>query len=132
MIRLTSPFRRAALPEPTRSPASVARGQRRCCRAITELRAVGDIESAEAEVYAARIRADHQHALEQLTTATNARITALEETRDALRVRAERAESDLDPARAENQRLAEQLTQTNDAGHLRHLAAQVFYLLSTV
>jgi hypothetical protein len=35
-----------------------------------------------------RIRADHQHALEQLTAATNACITALEETRDALRVRA--------------------------------------------
>lgn len=47
----------------------------------------------------ARIRADHKHALDQLTTATNARITALEETRDALRVRAERAESDLDAAR---------------------------------
>jgi hypothetical protein len=63
----------------------------------------------------ARIRADHEHALDRLTTATNARITALEETRDALRVRAERAESDLDAARAENQRLAEQLTQTADA-----------------
>jgi chromosome segregation ATPase len=59
----------------------------------------------------ARIRIDHQHSLDQLTTATNARITALEETRDALRVRAERAESDLDAARTENQRLAEQLTQ---------------------
>jgi colicin import membrane protein len=63
----------------------------------------------------ARIRADHQHALDQLTAATNARITALEETRDALRIRAERAESDLDAARTENQRLAEQLTQAADA-----------------
>jgi colicin import membrane protein len=139
-------------------------------RAITELRAVGDIESAEAEVYVARtnadqrvataearlgeeiqrrrdaeaerdaaradreqadaaaisraehaqaaaadetarIRADHQHALDQLTTATSARITDLEETRDALRTRAERAEGDLDAARTENQRLAEQLAQ---------------------
>jgi chromosome segregation ATPase len=62
----------------------------------------------------ARIRADHQHALDQLTTATNARITALEETRDALRIRAERAETDLDAARTENQRLAEQLTQATD------------------
>ena len=59
----------------------------------------------------ARIRADHQRSLDQLTTATNGRITALEETRDALRNRADRAESDLDTARAENQRLAEQLTQ---------------------
>jgi chromosome segregation ATPase len=59
----------------------------------------------------ARIRADHHNALEQLTTATNSRITALEETRDALRVRAERAEADLDVARTEKQRFAEQLTQ---------------------
>jgi hypothetical protein len=63
----------------------------------------------------ARIRADHQHALDQLTTATSARITALEETRDALRIRAERAETDLDTARTENQRLAEQVTQATDA-----------------
>jgi chromosome segregation ATPase len=63
----------------------------------------------------ARIRADHQHALDQLTAATDARITALEETRDALRVRAERAESDLDATRTENQRLAEQLTQATSA-----------------
>jgi colicin import membrane protein len=59
----------------------------------------------------ARIRADHQHALDQLTAATNARITTLEETRDALRIRAERAESDLDAARAENRRLAEKLAE---------------------
>ena len=60
----------------------------------------------------ARIRADHQRALEQLATATNARIAALEETRDALRIRAERAETDLDTARNERQRLSEQLAQT--------------------
>jgi hypothetical protein len=41
----------------------------------------------------ARIRADRQHALDRLTTATHARITALEETRDALRICAERAET---------------------------------------
>ena len=58
---------------------------------------------------------ERQHALDQLTTATNARITALEETRDALRIRAERGETDLDAARTENQRLAEQLTQGTDA-----------------
>ena len=49
--------------------------------------------------------------MDQLTTATNARITALEETRDALRVRAERAEADLDTARADNRRLAERLAE---------------------
>jgi chromosome segregation ATPase len=63
----------------------------------------------------ARIRADHQHALDQLTTATRAHITALEETRDTLRVRAERAETDLDAARAENHRLAGQLAQAANA-----------------
>jgi colicin import membrane protein len=62
-----------------------------------------------------RMRADHRHSLDQFTAATNARITALEETRNALRIRAERAESDLDAARAENHRLAEQLTQASDA-----------------
>jgi colicin import membrane protein len=64
----------------------------------------------------ARIRADHEHALAQLTEATSARIIALEETRDALRIRAERAEASLDAARAENQRLAEQLTQASNTG----------------
>ena len=60
--------------------------------------------------------ADHERALDQLTTATSARITALEETRDALRIRAEQAETDLDTARTENQRLAEQLTQAVSTG----------------
>jgi colicin import membrane protein len=63
----------------------------------------------------ARIRADHQHALDQLTTATSARLAALQETRDALRIRAERAESDLDAVRIENRRLAERLTQATNA-----------------
>jgi chromosome segregation ATPase len=63
----------------------------------------------------ARVRADHQNALDQLTAATSARITALEETRDALRIRAERAETDLDAARTENQRLAGQLSQAASA-----------------
>jgi colicin import membrane protein len=66
---------------------------------------------AEAEE-TARIRADHQHALDQLTAATSARIAALEETRDALRIRAERAEAHLDAARVENQHLAEKLPRT--------------------
>jgi colicin import membrane protein len=64
----------------------------------------------------ARIRADHAHAHAQLTEATSARIVALEETRDALRIRAERAEASLDAARAENQRLAEQLIQASNTG----------------
>jgi colicin import membrane protein len=63
----------------------------------------------------ARIRADHQRALDQLTTATNARITALEETRDTLRSRAERAEADLDAVRADNRRLAEKLAEAPSA-----------------
>jgi hypothetical protein len=59
-----------------------------------------------------------RHALNQLTAATDARITALEETRDALRVRAEWAEwaeADLDAARADHQRLTEQLAQVQAA-----------------
>lgn len=82
-----------------------------------EAAAISRAEHAQAAAAdeTARIRADHQHALDQLTTATNARITALEETRDALRIRAERAEGDLDAARTENQRLAEQLTQATNA-----------------
>jgi colicin import membrane protein len=63
----------------------------------------------------ARIRADHREALEQFTAATTARITALEETRDALRTRAERAEADLDAARADNKRLAESLAEATSA-----------------
>ena len=62
----------------------------------------------------ARIRTDHQRAPDQLTAATNARIKAVEETRDALRIRVERAETDLDSARVEIRRdLAEQLTQAS-------------------
>jgi hypothetical protein len=56
-----------------------------------------------------------RHAHNQLTAATDARITALEETRDTLRVRAEWAEADLDAARADHQRLTEQLAQVQAA-----------------
>jgi hypothetical protein len=63
----------------------------------------------------ARIRADHRQALDQLTVATNARITALENARDAFRVRAERAEADLDAVRADNHRLADKLTEAASA-----------------
>jgi len=83
----------------------------------TQVAAVTRAEHAQAAAAdeTARIRADHQNALDQLTAATGARITALEETRDALRIRAERAETDLDAARAENQRLVEQLAQAANA-----------------
>jgi len=83
----------------------------------TEAAAVTHAERAQATAVeeTARIRSDHRHALNQLTAATDARITALEETRDALRVRAERAEADLDAARADHQRLTEQLAQIQAA-----------------
>jgi colicin import membrane protein len=104
-------------------------------RAITELRSAADPESAEAEVYAARASADQRIAAaearlaeeinsrraaeaerdqaraerDEYRAATDARLAALEETRTALRIRAERAEADLDTARAEHQRLTDQL-----------------------
>jgi chromosome segregation ATPase len=83
----------------------------------TEAAAVTRAERAQATATeeTARIRSDHRHALNQLTAATDARIIALEETRDALRVRAERAEADLDAARADHQRLTEQLAQVQAA-----------------
>jgi colicin import membrane protein len=58
-------------------------------------------QAREAEEVA-RIRADAQREREKLHAATGARLAALEETRDALRVRAERAEADIDSQRAEN------------------------------
>jgi hypothetical protein len=63
----------------------------------SEAAAIAGAEHAQAAAVdeTARIRADHQRALDQLTAAASARIAALEETRDALRVRAERAETDL-------------------------------------
>jgi hypothetical protein len=66
---------------------------------------------ATGEDQAARIRTDHRQALDHLTAATTARITALEESRDTLRIRAERAEADLDAARVDNHRLAERLAE---------------------
>jgi hypothetical protein len=53
----------------------------------------------------ARVRADAQRERDELHTATNARLAALEDTRAALRIRAERAETNLDTARAELARL---------------------------
>ena len=51
------------------------------------------------------VRADAQRERDELHTATNARLAALEDTRAALRIRAERAETNLDTARAELARL---------------------------
>jgi colicin import membrane protein len=62
----------------------------------------------------ARIRDDAQRERDELHIATGARLAALEETRDSLRIRAERAEADLDAARAENRRLAEQVGRAGD------------------
>jgi len=78
-----------------------------------EVAAIEHAHSAQAAAAdeAARIRADHRQALDQLTIATTAHISALEEARDTLRVRAERAEADADAARADNRRLAEKLTE---------------------
>jgi siroheme synthase (precorrin-2 oxidase/ferrochelatase) len=75
----------------------------------------GRVRQAAAADETARVRADHRSALEQLTTATSARITALEETRDAHRARADRAEADLDAACTENRRLAQQIAQAAEA-----------------
>jgi colicin import membrane protein len=78
-----------------------------------EVAAIEHAHSAQAAAAdeAARIRADHREALDQLTSATAAHISALEEARDTLRVRAERAEADADAARADNRRLAETLAE---------------------
>jgi hypothetical protein len=91
--------------------ADAARARQAEAAAVTR----AEHAQAAAAEETARIRADHQHALDQLTTATTARVSALEETRDSLCVRAERAETDLDAARVENRRLAEQLAQAASA-----------------
>jgi colicin import membrane protein len=78
-----------------------------------------DRTQAQAAEEIVLVRADSQRERDELHAATDARLAALEEARTALRVRAERAEADLDTARAEQQRLAEQLDKaTADADHL--------------
>ena len=67
-----------------------------------------DRAQAQAAEEIALVRADSRRERDEHRAATDARLAALEETRTALRVRAERAEADLDTARAENQRLTEQ------------------------
>jgi hypothetical protein len=89
--------------------------------------AVTRMDELERELAETRIRADHQRSLDRLTTATKATITAIEETRDALRIRAERAETDLDAARTETTALpsnsprhpAPTQTQPRPSPHLR-------------
>jgi colicin import membrane protein len=75
-----------------------------------EAAAIGRADRAQAQAAEeiGRIRTDAQRERDELHTATDARLAALEEARAALRIRAERAEADLDTVRAENQRLAEQ------------------------
>jgi colicin import membrane protein len=70
-----------------------------------------DRAQAQAAEEIALVRADSRRERDEHRAATDARIAALEETRTALRIRAERAEADLDTARAEHQRLTEQLHQ---------------------
>jgi len=78
-----------------------------------------DRAQAQAAEEVARIRADAQRERDELHVATHARLAALE-ARTALRIRAERAEADLDAARAENHRLAAQLTQATAADEHAH------------
>ncbi|MGH3404848.1 MAG: hypothetical protein ACRDRJ_20425 [Streptosporangiaceae bacterium] len=66
-----------------------------------------DRAQAQAAEEITLVRADSRRERDELHAATDARLTALEETRTALRIRAERAEADLDTARAEHQRLTE-------------------------
>jgi chromosome segregation ATPase len=78
-----------------------------------------DHAQAQAAEEIALVRADSKRERDELHAATDARLAALEETRTSLRIRAERAEADLDTARAEQRRLAGQLDQaTADAGQL--------------
>jgi hypothetical protein len=69
---------------------------------------------ADAEARAGQAE-HHQHALDHLTAATNARITALEETRDALRIRADHRKATLTRPALRTSALFEQLTQATDA-----------------
>lgn len=86
----------------------------------SEAAAIGRADQAQAQAgeEIARIRADAQRERDELHAATDARLAALDEARTALRIRAERAEADLDTARAANHRLTEQLAQaTADDDH---------------
>ena len=88
-----------------RAEQETARAQQAEAAAIER----ADRARAQAAEETARIRVDAQRERDELHAATDARLAALEEARDSLRIRAERAEADLDTARADNQRLTEQL-----------------------
>lgn len=82
-----------------------------------------DRAHAQAAEEIAQVRADSKRERDELHAATCAQLAALEETRTALRIRAERAEVDLDTARAEQQLLAEQLAKaTTGTGEHEHQA----------
>jgi len=112
VVEATSQLRRAEQ-ETTRAQQGEAAAIKRADRA-----------QAQAAEETSRIRADSQRERDELHAATAARLAALEEARDSLRIRAERAEADLDTARAENQRLAEQLAAaaTDSDDHLQDSA----------
>lgn len=74
-----------------------------------------DRAQAQAAEEIALVRADSRRERDEHRAATDARIAAPEATRTALGIRAERAEADLDTARAEHQRLTEQLDQAETA-----------------
>jgi len=89
----------------------------RAQQAETAAQQRADRAQAQAAEEIALVRADSRRERDEHRAATDARIAALEETRTALRIRAERAEADLDTARAEHQPLTEQLDQaTADTG----------------
>ena len=95
-----------------RAEGETARAQQAGAAAIQR----ADRAQAQAAEETGRIRTDAQRERDELHAATDARLAALEEARDSLRIRAERAEADLDTARAETQRLTEQLAEaTADA-----------------
>jgi colicin import membrane protein len=99
-----------------RAEQEAARAQQAEAAAIQR----ADRAQAQAAEEIGRIRTDAQRECDELHAATDARLAALDEARTALRIRAERAEADLDTARAENQRLAEQLASATDANEHPH------------
>jgi colicin import membrane protein len=94
-----------ATSEVHRAEQEAARAQQGEAAAIQR----ADRAQAQAAEETSRVRADAQRERDELHEATRDRLAALEETRAALRIRAERAETDLDAARSELSRLAGQL-----------------------
>jgi colicin import membrane protein len=112
VVEATSQLRRAE--------QETARAQQAEAAAIDR----ADRAQAQAAEEIGRIRTDAQRERDELHAATDARLAALEEARSALRIRAERAEADLDAARAESQRLVGQLAAATDTNeHTRDPAS---------